>query len=128
MLSDDPKRLRVEHWDVARTQGLRAGRNMAGDKAPYATLPYFFSDLFDFGFEVWGDLSVWDTTVLRGSLERKSFAYYYFREECLVGVLSVGRPDDERRPMQQLVRQNVEHDKVADALREEGTDLAELVS
>ena len=42
------KRLRVEHWDVARRQGLRAGRNMAGEEKFYTTLPYFFSDLFDF--------------------------------------------------------------------------------
>jgi NAD(P)H-nitrite reductase large subunit len=41
------KRLRVEHWDVARRHGIRAGRNMAGEEKPYTALPYFFSDLFD---------------------------------------------------------------------------------
>ena len=34
------RRLRVEHWDVARRQGLRAGRNMAGEEKPYTSLPY----------------------------------------------------------------------------------------
>jgi NADPH-dependent 2,4-dienoyl-CoA reductase/sulfur reductase-like enzyme len=123
-----PKRLRVEHWDVARSQGLRAGRNMAGDQGPYTTLPYFFSDLFDFSFEAWGDLSDWDTTVLRGDLEGGSFAYFYFLKARLVGVLAVGRPDAEREPMQRLVRLGVQHEKVAAALRDSETALAELVS
>jgi NADPH-dependent 2,4-dienoyl-CoA reductase/sulfur reductase-like enzyme len=127
-LAGGPKRLRVEHWDVARSQGLRAGRNMAGEQAPYTTLPYFFSDLFDFSFEVWGDLSAWDETVLRGSLESGSFAYFYFREERLVGVLAVGRPDGEREPMQKLVRLTPQHEKVADALRDQETGLDKLLS
>ncbi len=48
-------RLRVEHWDVARRQGTRAGGNMAGEARPYTALPYFFSDLFDLSLEVWGE-------------------------------------------------------------------------
>ncbi len=127
-LSGGPKRLRVEHWDVARSQGLRAGGNMAGDQAPYTTLPYFFSDLFEFSFEAWGDLSAWDTTVLRGCLERGSFAYFYFRETRLVGVLAVGRPDEERKPMQELVRLGPQHEKVAEALRTEETSLSKLIT
>ena len=91
------KRLQVEHWNVARGQGLRAGRNMAGEEKPYRTLPYFFSDLFDLGFEVWGDLTAWDQTVLRGTLERGSFALYYFDQGKMVGVLAASRPDEERK-------------------------------
>ena len=96
------RRLRVEHWDVARRQGLRAGRNMTGDVEPYTDLPYFFSDLFDLSFEARGDLSKWERTVLRGSLDDGKFAYYYFNQDLLVGVLAVDRPDAERVPMQSL--------------------------
>jgi NADPH-dependent 2,4-dienoyl-CoA reductase/sulfur reductase-like enzyme len=120
------RQLRVEHWDVARRQGLRAGRNMAGDEKPYTALPYFFSDLFDLSFEVWGDLSNWDRTVLRGSLEESSFAYYYFERGQLTGVLAVGRPDAERAPMQSLVEARPPYDEVAGGLQDEGVDLADL--
>jgi len=120
------ERLRVEHWDVARRQGLRAGRNMAGEEKPYTALPYFFSDLFDLSFEVWGNLSSWDRTVLRGSLEKGSFAYYYFDQALLTGVLAVGRPDAERNPMQSLVEARPPYGDVADDLWEEDVDLAEL--
>ncbi len=97
-------RLRVEHWDVAKNQGRRAGLNMAGAREPYTTLPYFFSDLFDLSFEAWGNLKSWDTTVLRGSLESGSFAYVYYDARRMVGVLAVGLPDEERDAMQALVR------------------------
>jgi NADPH-dependent 2,4-dienoyl-CoA reductase/sulfur reductase-like enzyme len=120
------KRLRVEHWDVARRQGLRAGRNIAGDIEPYNALPYFFSDLFDLTFDVWGDLSKWERTVLRGSLEEGRFAYYYFNQDRLIGVLAVDRPDTERVPMQTLVKARPDYNEVADGLQDEDSDLAKL--
>ena len=121
------KRLRVEHWDVARRQGLRAGRNMAGEEKPYTSLPYFFSDLFDLSFEVWGDLTAWDQTVLRGTLESGSFAFYYFDQDRMVGVLAAGRPDEERKPMQALAKARLAYEDVAAKLRDEGVDLSTLV-
>ena len=121
------KRLRVEHWDVARRQGLRAGRNMAGEIKSYTALPYFFSDLFDFSFEVWGDLTAWDQTVLRGTLEGGSFALYYFDRGRMVGVLAAGRPDEERKPIQVLVKARPLYEDMAAKLSDEGVDLATLV-
>ena len=120
------KRLRVEHWDVARRQGLRAGRNMAGEEKPYAALPYFNSDLFDLSFEAWGDLTAWDQTVLRGSLEQGSFAIYYFDEGKMVGVLAAGRPNEERGLMQTLVRARPTFEEIAARLRDEQVDLGTL--
>jgi 3-phenylpropionate/trans-cinnamate dioxygenase ferredoxin reductase subunit len=120
------KRLQVEHWNVARGQGLRAGRNMAGEEKPYRTLPYFFSDLFDLGFEVWGDLTAWDQTVLRGTLEGGSFALYYFDQGKMVGVLAASRPDEERKPMQALVKARPAYEDVANRLRDERVDLGTL--
>lgn len=49
-------RLRVEHEDNANTMGTIAGRNMAGKGEPYHHLPFFYSDLFDLGYEAVGDL------------------------------------------------------------------------
>lgn len=50
------KRVRVEHEDNANTMGTAAGRNMAGKNQPYHHLPFFYSDLFDLGYEAVGDL------------------------------------------------------------------------
>jgi len=48
--------MRLEHWDNALNQGKRAGRNMAGAREPFLYMPYFFSDLFDFGYEAVGEV------------------------------------------------------------------------
>ena len=48
--------LRVEHEDNALTMGRAAGRAMAGDPAPYTHLPFFYSDLFELGYEAVGEM------------------------------------------------------------------------
>ncbi|MEK6705214.1 MAG: FAD/NAD(P)-binding oxidoreductase [Bdellovibrionota bacterium] len=48
------EQMRIEHWDNARKQGKLAGRNMAGAGELYDHMPYFFSDLFEFGYEAVG--------------------------------------------------------------------------
>lgn len=49
-------RMRVEHEDNALTMGRMAGRNMAGAEETYDHLPFFYSDLFDVGYEAVGEL------------------------------------------------------------------------
>ena len=79
--------LRVEHWDHAREQGRCAGANLAGADQPYEGIPYFFSDLFDLGFEAVGDLdptlrveAVWREPLREGVV-------FYLRDEVVRGVL-----------------------------------------
>jgi len=48
---------RMEHWDNALNQGKHAGRNMAGAHKAFAYMPYFFSDLFEFGYEAVGEVN-----------------------------------------------------------------------
>jgi NADPH-dependent 2,4-dienoyl-CoA reductase/sulfur reductase-like enzyme len=47
---------RVEHENHANTHGRYVGANMAGANQPYDYLPYFYSDLFDLGYEAVGDV------------------------------------------------------------------------
>ncbi len=49
-------RIRVEHEDNANTMGKVAGQNMAGARVAYHHQPYFYSDLFELGYEAVGDL------------------------------------------------------------------------
>jgi len=47
---------RVEHEDHANTHGRFVGANMAGANQPYDHLPFFYSDLFDLGYEAVGEI------------------------------------------------------------------------
>jgi 3-phenylpropionate/trans-cinnamate dioxygenase ferredoxin reductase subunit len=48
--------LRVEHEDHANSHGRAVGANMAGADAPYDHLPFFYSDLFELGYEAVGEV------------------------------------------------------------------------
>ena len=48
--------MRVEHEDHAKTHGRLVGANMAGADETYDHLPFFYSDLFDLGYEAVGEL------------------------------------------------------------------------
>ena len=48
--------VRIEHEDHAKSHGRRVGANMAGDLQPYDHVPFFYSDLFDLGYEAVGEL------------------------------------------------------------------------
>ena len=47
---------RVEHEDHANNHGRLAGTNAAGGDEVYDRLPFFYSDLFDLGYEAVGEL------------------------------------------------------------------------
>ena len=72
------KRMRVEHEDNANSMGKQAGINMASERpAPYHHLPYFYSDLFDLGYEAVGELdSRLETFVDWQEPYRKGVIYY----------------------------------------------------
>jgi 3-phenylpropionate/trans-cinnamate dioxygenase ferredoxin reductase subunit len=54
---------RVEHEDHANTHGRLVGANMAGAALAYDHLPFFYSDLFDLGYEAVGDVDARLATV-----------------------------------------------------------------
>ncbi|HDS30624.1 MAG TPA: NAD(P)/FAD-dependent oxidoreductase [Firmicutes bacterium] len=81
------KRMRIEHWDNALNQGIHAGRNMAGADKPYDYMPYFFSDLFDFGYEAVGDIDASLETLTNWKEENKTGIIYYAERGKVRGMM-----------------------------------------
>jgi 3-phenylpropionate/trans-cinnamate dioxygenase ferredoxin reductase component len=81
------KRLRVEHEDNANTMGKVAGRNMAGAQEAYEHLPFFYSDLFDLGYEAVGELDARLELVADWKEPFREGVLYYLREGRVRGVL-----------------------------------------
>jgi NADPH-dependent 2,4-dienoyl-CoA reductase/sulfur reductase-like enzyme len=78
---------RVEHWDHAINHGKYAGRNLAGAGQPYDYMPYFFSDLFEFGYEAVGDCSSRLETFADWQEENKTGVIYYRAEGRVRGAM-----------------------------------------
>ena len=55
--------IRVEHEDQANSHGRAVGANMAGADTPYTHLPFFYSDLFELGYEAVGEVDSRKATV-----------------------------------------------------------------
>ncbi len=81
------QRMRVEHEDNALTMGRMAGRNMAGDEETYEHLPYFYSDLFEVGYEAVGHMDATYETVGVWQGIHDPGAWAYIREGQVCGVL-----------------------------------------
>ncbi|MGH2877712.1 MAG: oxidoreductase C-terminal domain-containing protein, partial [Solirubrobacteraceae bacterium] len=120
------RRLRVEHWDVAFTQGKTAALNMLGRDVAHDVVPYFFSDLADWAsLEYVGPAYSWDRELVRGSLDDGAFTVFFLDGDRVAAALSVGRSDD----LQHARRMIAEHTELggrADALADLSTDLDTL--
>jgi 3-phenylpropionate/trans-cinnamate dioxygenase ferredoxin reductase component len=81
------RRMRVEHEDNAVSMGRQAGRNMAGADEPYHHLPYFYSDLFDLGYEAVGVLNSSLPQVADWQEPFQKGVVYYLEQERVRGVL-----------------------------------------
>jgi len=93
-------RLRVEHEDNALTMGKAAGRSMAGDETPYTHLPFFYSDLFELGYEAVGLLDSSLETFSDWKEPNREGVIYYLDKGRVRGVLLWnvwGKVDDARK-------------------------------
>ena len=81
------KRLRVEHEDNANTMGRLAGQAMAGRPVTYDHLPFFYSDLFELGYEAVGEVDSRLETVADWKEPYREGVVYYLRDGRVRGVL-----------------------------------------
>jgi len=81
------ERIRVEHEDNTNAMGRLAGRNMAGAAERYTHLPFFYSDLFEVGYEAVGELDPRLETVSKWKEPYREGIVYYLRAGRVRGVL-----------------------------------------
>jgi len=80
-------RQRVEHENAAISMGHHAGLAMAGSNEPYTTLPFFYSDLFDLGYEAVGMLDDRLEVVEQWTEPFREGVVYYLDDGRVRGVL-----------------------------------------
>jgi 3-phenylpropionate/trans-cinnamate dioxygenase ferredoxin reductase component len=103
------RRMRVEHEDNALTMGGAAGEAMAGAPVVYRHLPYFYSDLFEVGYEAVGELDARLEVVEDWSEPHRKGVVYFLHEGRVRGVLLMdvwGKVDAARELIAQPGRLN----------------------
>ena len=81
------RRMRIEHWNHAVEHGKAAGANMAGANRPYTYMPYFYSDLFELGWEAVGMVDSSLDTHPVWKEEHREGIVFYLHEDVIRGVL-----------------------------------------
>ena len=103
------QRIRVEHEDNANTMGFQAGQSMAGCDVSYDHLPFFYSDLFDLGYEAVGQLDPRLDTLADWKEPFREGVVYYLREGRVRGVLLWNTWEQVNAARQLIASQSVLH-------------------
>jgi 3-phenylpropionate/trans-cinnamate dioxygenase ferredoxin reductase subunit len=113
--------IRVEHYDNAIKMGEAVAGAVLGDPAPFADPHWFWSDQYDVNLQVAGIPGRDEETVLRGSVEARSFVRFELAGGKLMAAIGLDRGRDVRRAVK-LIGRAVD----PAALRDEDVDLRTL--
>jgi 3-phenylpropionate/trans-cinnamate dioxygenase ferredoxin reductase subunit len=91
--------IRVEHFDSALKMGETVARNIQGAGEVHDDPHWFWSDQYDEQIQMSGFAMAWDETVMRGSIEDRSFAAFLLRDGQLLSTFSMNHRFDVRRSM-----------------------------
>lgn len=113
------KHRRVEHWDNAVSQGQHWSHVVTGDRQPFVHVPYFFSDVFDLSYELWGDSDGASEVVIRGDAHTPSFSAWWLKGSRVIAAFVMNRPDEERQLAPEWIKSKHEiaANRLADASR-----------
>ncbi len=79
-------RLRLESWQNAQNQAIAVARNMCGEHAPFAEVPWFWSDQYDVNLQIAGAPLAWDRLVTRGERDSGKFMIFYMAGDKVVAA------------------------------------------
>ena len=106
--------VRTEHWTNAIEQAKYVAKQIAGtsDGAPFAGLPYFWSDQFDRRIQAHGFIDAEaELEVIDGDLDSRSFAAVYVADGRATAVIGMNKPRQvlagRRRVVADLAKQEV---------------------
>jgi 3-phenylpropionate/trans-cinnamate dioxygenase ferredoxin reductase subunit len=85
---------RLESVQNAVDQAACVAKAIVGSRAPYAAVPWFWTDQYDIHLQMAGLPIGFDQVVTRGDPEARKFSVFYYRAGKLCAVDSVNRPAD----------------------------------
>lgn len=86
--------VRLESVQNAADQAHTVAAAIAGRRAAYSAVPWFWTDQFDLRLQMAGLSRGYDQAVTRGNPDTQKFSVYYFRDSRLIAVDSINRPAD----------------------------------
>ncbi|RWS26139.1 apoptosis-inducing factor 3-like isoform X4 [Leptotrombidium deliense] len=86
----DNKLVAIGHWQIAQIHGKTAALSMLGLPAKCHTVPFFWSMMFGKGLRFAGFTDRLDDVFIAGNLSELNFVAYYFKDDKVVSVATMG--------------------------------------
>jgi 3-phenylpropionate/trans-cinnamate dioxygenase ferredoxin reductase subunit len=88
------RRVRLESVPNAIEQARVAADTITGKMAPYAAIPWFWSDQYDLKLQAVGLSDGHDQVILRGDMAARSFIIFYLRQGTVIAADAVNKPGE----------------------------------
>src|SRR5690606_36732100 len=85
------EKIRVEHFVVAERQVDTAARNILGRRDRFASIPYFWTELYDVGIAYVGHGAGWDNIEVDGDLQKRNCTVIFRRRGQKLAVALIHR-------------------------------------
>ena len=84
------KNIRLESYQHAQNHGIIAGKNIAGIKSEYISVPWMWSDQFNLNIQLTGLCDDYDEVVERGNSIENGIIYFFLKNEKIYGASGLG--------------------------------------
>ena len=88
------RRVRLESWANAQNQAIATAKAVLGTRAPYAEIPWFWSDQYDVNLQILGDIPADAQLAVRGDLAAKRATLFFLTDGAIRGVIAINTPRD----------------------------------
>ena len=84
------RNIRLESYQHAQNHGICAGKNIAGIKTEYSSIPWMWSDQFNLNLQLTGICDDYDQIVERGNDINNGVIYFFLKNNIIKGACGLG--------------------------------------
>ena len=107
-------RLRLESYQHAQNHGINAGKNIAGIKTEYISIPWMWSDQFNLNLQLTGLCDEYDEVIIRGNTLENGIIHFFIKNNKILGACGlglIGKVGRDIRIASKLIEKNIIVDK-----------------
>ncbi len=84
------RNIRLESYQHAQNHGICAGKNIAGVKTEYTSIPWMWSDQFNLNLQLTGICDDYDEIIERGNDINNGVIYFFLKNKIIRGACGLG--------------------------------------
>ena len=108
------KNIRLESYQHAQNQGISAGKNIVGIQSEYRSIPWMWSNQFNFNLQVTGICDDYEDIIVRGTSIVDGIIYFFLKKEKIYGACGlglIGKIGKDIKITSKLIEMNISIDK-----------------